>query len=127
MKSRSDAEEIRAYKVLYNELTHKVLKPLFQTMDNETPAALNACIISREMKFQLVPPHIYRQNAAERAIQMFKNYFIVGICSKDEQFPLHLWDRLIPHGIITLNLLLQSIVNPKLTAYAQLNVPFNFN
>jgi hypothetical protein len=40
MKSRSDAEAIRAYTVLYDELTAKGLKPLFQTMDDEAYTAL---------------------------------------------------------------------------------------
>jgi hypothetical protein len=82
---------------------------------------LKTFLTSREMKFQLVPPHIHRQNAAERAIQTFKNHCIAGIYSIDKQFPLHLWDRLIPHAIITLNLIQQSIINPKLSEYAQLN------
>jgi hypothetical protein len=51
--------------VLYNELTAKGLKPLFQTMDNEESSALKKIITSIEMKFQLVPPHIHIQNAAE--------------------------------------------------------------
>jgi hypothetical protein len=34
MKSKSDAEAIRSYTVIYNELTIKGLTPLFQTMDN---------------------------------------------------------------------------------------------
>jgi hypothetical protein len=44
-----------------------------------------------------------------------------------KQFPLHLWDRLISHAIVTLNLLQQSKVNPKLLAYSQFNSPLNFN
>jgi hypothetical protein len=78
------------------------------------------------MEFQLVAPHIHRKNAAEIAIQTFKNHLTAGICSRDKQFPLHLWDRLIPHAVVTLNLLQQS-VNPKVSAYAQLNGPFDFN
>jgi hypothetical protein len=124
MKNRSDSEAIRAYTVMYNELTIKGLRPLFQTMDNEASAALKTFITSREMKFQFIPPHIYRKNAAERAIQTFKNHFIARICSTDKQFPLHLW--LILHAIITLNLLRQSRINPKMYAYAQLNGPFAF-
>jgi hypothetical protein len=81
MKSRSDAEAIRAYTVLYNKLTEEGLKTLFQTMDNEASSALKMFLTSREMTFQLLPPHIHRQNATERAIQMFKNHFISGICS----------------------------------------------
>ena len=38
--------------------------------------------------FQFVPPHLHRQNAAERAIQTFKNYFIYGISSVNK-YPPH--------------------------------------
>jgi hypothetical protein len=40
---------------------------------------------------------------------------------------MHLWCRLIPQANITLNLLRGSRVNPKLSAYAQVHVPFDFN
>jgi hypothetical protein len=50
--------------------------------------------------FQLVPPHIHYRNAAERAIHTFKNHFIAGLCSTNKDFPLHLWDRLLPQAII---------------------------
>jgi hypothetical protein len=124
---QSDAEAIRAYTALYNELTAKDLKPIFQTKDKEASAALKKILTSHEMKFQLVLPRIHRQNVVERAIQTFKNHYIAGICSTDKQFPLHLWDRLVPHAIITLNLLRQSGVNPKVSAYDQLNGPFDFH
>jgi hypothetical protein len=113
--------------IIYDELTAKGLRPLFQTMDNEASTALKTFLTAREMKFQLVPPRVHRQNAAERAIETFKNHFLAGICSADKPFPLHLWDSFIPRAVIMLNLLIQSRINPKLSAYAQLNGPFNFN
>jgi hypothetical protein len=45
----------------------------------------------------------------------------------EKQFPIHLWDRLIPQAVIRLNLLRQSRLNPKLSAHAQLNGPFHYN
>jgi hypothetical protein len=49
------------------------------------------------------------------------------LCSTDKKFPMHLWDRLIPHAVITLNLLRQSRLNPKLSSRAQLNGLFDYN
>jgi hypothetical protein len=49
------------------------------------------------------------------------------LCYKDTHFPIHLWDRLIPHAVITLNLLLQSRINPKVLAHAQLHGIFDYN
>jgi hypothetical protein len=79
MKSRSDAEAIRASTKIYDELTAKGLKPTFQTMHNEASAALKHFLHLKDIEFQLVARHVHRQNAAERAIQTFKNHFIVRI------------------------------------------------
>jgi hypothetical protein len=71
---------------------------------------------------------MHRRNAAERAIQMFKNHFSAGLCSVDPYFPLRLWDRFLPQATITLNLLLrQSRINPKVSAYTQLYGHYDFN
>jgi hypothetical protein len=64
MKNRSDAEAIRAYTKICDELTAKGLKPTFQTMDNEASKALKPFLHSKDIQFQLIPPHVHRQNAA---------------------------------------------------------------
>ena len=74
-----------------------------------------------------MPPHIHRRNSAERAIQTFKNHFIAGLASTDPNFPLSNWCRLLPQAELTLNLLRPSQLNPKLSAYAQLEGAFDFN
>jgi hypothetical protein len=45
----------------------------------------------------------------------------------DPTFPLKLWDKLLPQAAITLNLLLKSHINPRMSAYAQLNGHLDFN
>jgi hypothetical protein len=82
---------------------------------------------SVDIDFQLAPPHVHRRNAAERAIRTFKNHFIAGLCSTDKNFPLHLWDRLLPQAIMTLNLLRGSCINPNLSYWAQLYGSFDYN
>ena len=82
---------------------------------------------ARDKRFQLVPPHLHRQNSVERAIQTFKNHFIAGLASVNKNSPVHLWCRLLPHCLLTLNLLRPSRINPKLYAYAQLHGAFEFN
>jgi hypothetical protein len=96
MKNRSDAEAIRAYSKIYDELTSTGLKRRFQTMDNKASTAMKQFLHSKDIQFQLIPPRVHHQNASERAIQMFKNHVVVMLCSTDKQFPIHLWDRLIP-------------------------------
>jgi hypothetical protein len=76
--------------------------------------------------FQLVPPGVHRANSAERAIQTFKNHLISGLSTTDPNFPMHLWDRLLPQAVLTLNLLRTSRINPNLSAYAQVFGQYNF-
>ena len=45
----------------------------------------------------------------------------------DEDFPMHLWDRTIQQGKATLNMLRGSRINPKLSAYQQLNGRYDYN
>ena len=91
------------------------------------PGSLKTFLRDSSVKFQLVPPYLHHTNTAERAIQTYKNHLIAGLISCDPKFPLHLWDRLIPHATLTLNLLCPSRINPRLSAEAQLNGAFEFN
>ena len=103
------------------------MTPKLHVMDNECSKILSKFIESNGTKIQLVEPHQHRVNAAERAIQTFKNHFIAGLCTVHPQFPLQLWCELLPHAEITLNLLRQARANSKLSAYAILEGEFNFN
>jgi hypothetical protein len=79
------------------------------------------------IQFQLASPHMHWRNKTERAIQRFNNNFISRICSVDPNFPLRLWDKILPQATITLNLLRQSRINPMMYDYAQLNCHYDFN
>jgi hypothetical protein len=127
MKNRSAAELVRAYQQIHDTLTSRGLRPQAQRLDNEAPGPLQQFLRDAHVDFQLAPPHVHRRNAAERAIQTFKNHFVAGLSSTDEQFPLHLWDRLLPQALLTLNLLRTSRINPQLSAHAQLFGAFDFN
>ncbi len=74
----------------------------------------------------MVPPHMHRRNAAERAIRTFKNHFIATLATTNKMFPMHLWDRLLPQATMTLNMLWASQINPKLSAYEQLEGRFTY-
>ena len=89
--------------------------------------SLKQFMTSEGIDYQLVPPGVHRRNAAERAIRTFKNHFIAGLCSTDKNFPLHLWDQLVPQAELTLNMLRGSRLNPKVSALTQLNGHFDFN
>jgi hypothetical protein len=91
MKSREDYEDVRAYIVLYKQLTDAGLHPKFQMMDNEASATVKEFLRKENIKYQLVPPHIHRRNTAERAIRTCKAHFIAGLSTVDPHFPMHLW------------------------------------
>jgi hypothetical protein len=118
---------VRAYNKLIQELVDHGFKPRLQRLGNECSLALRSLLNQHDIQFQLAPPHMHRRNAEERAIQTFKNHFVAGICSVDPNFPLRLWDRLLPQATISLNPLRQSRINPRVSAYAQLYVHFDFN
>ena len=96
-------------------------------IDNKCPKVLQQFMTEKEERFKLVTPHLNRRNSAEQAIQTFKNHFIAGLASVNKNFPIHLWCRLLPHCLLTLNLLHTSIINAKLSAYDQLHGAFDFN
>jgi hypothetical protein len=56
--------------------------------------------------------HNHRVNAAERAIQTFKDAFIAALATTDSNFPLQLWDQFSPQIHDTLNLLRTSRIDP---------------
>ena len=127
MKTRTGAEHLAAYKRVHTTLTSRGLKPQLQRLDNEASTALQQFMQDEGVDYQLVPPNLHRRNAAERAIRTFKNHFIAGLCSTDPNFPLPLWDKLLPQALITLNLLRGSRINPRLSAQAQIHGNFDFN
>ena len=66
-------------------------------------------------------PYCHCHNVAEVAVIKFKAHFV------DNNFPIRLWDKLLLQAELTINLLQQANVNPKLSAYAYLFSPFDYN
>ena len=127
LRSRSGPDILAGYKRSIDLLKGRGLTPRLQRLDNEASQALQQFLQDEGIDYQLAPPHVHRRNSAERAIRTFKNHFIAGLSGTDPDFPLHLWDRLLPQALITLNLLRASRINPRLSAHAQLHGAFDFN
>jgi hypothetical protein len=127
IKNRTATEIMRAYQKLFSYLQTRGFRPKTHWLDNEASNLLKQFNKTNNVDFQLVPPHMHRRNAAERAIRTWKNHFVSGLCSTDSRFPLHLWDRLLAQATITLNLLRPSRRNPKVSAYTMLEGTFDFN
>jgi hypothetical protein len=57
----------------------------------------------------------------------FKNHFLSILAGVDTAFPPYLWDLLLPQAKLTVNLLHQATINPKISACEYFNGPFDFN
>jgi hypothetical protein len=127
IKNRTAPELLRAFQVMEKKLTARGLQPKLMRLDNEASQLLNSYLHDKNIFFQLVPPYIHRKNAAERAIRSFKDHLIAGICSIDKAFPMHMWDRLLPQAVITLNMLRIYQINPKLSASTHIDGQYYYN
>ena len=118
LTSCSERKFIRVTLVPHSYLSARGLTPQYQMLDNECPGGLKHFLRDFSINFQLVPPHLHRINAAERAIQTYKDHLVAGLSSYDPNFSLYLWDRLIPHATLTLKILHPSRFNLRLSAEA---------
>jgi hypothetical protein len=73
------------------------------------------------MTHELVPPGNHRRNLVERAIQMINHYFISNLIGVDDKFPLSLCCHLLGPTELTVNLLHQSNIAPKILPYAHVH------
>jgi hypothetical protein len=116
-----------AYKKNFDMLEKKGFKVQVNVMDNQAPKYIKQFLTEKECKLQLVEPHNKRVNAAERAIQTWKDAFIAALATTDTKFLLQLWDKLTQQVQDCLNLMRASRIDPTISAYEQLNGPYNWN
>ena len=105
LKSRQASELTAAWSSLHEKLEANSFAPALHILDKECSEELKKPFRKNNFDFQGVPPHSHRRNAAERAIQTWKNHFCAGLATCDPNFPLTEWDLLLPQAEITLNLL----------------------
>ena len=117
---------IRTHQELINRMKTAGLGLWKQVLDNECSAAMKICIQQNGMSYELVPPGQHRRNHAERAIQTFKSHFISILAGVDDKFPLSLWCQLLAQTELTLNLLRQSRITPKVSAFAHVHGQHDF-
>jgi hypothetical protein len=99
-----------------------------QILDNEASTAYKEAITFKwNAKFQLIPPDMHCRNQVEHAICTFKNHFLLILAGINAAFPPYLWDLLLPQAELTLNLLQQATLNPRINAWEFFQGPFDFN
>ena len=67
--------------------------------------------------YQLVPPNVHRRNISERSIRTFKAQFLAILEGVDPEFPKYMWDNLLVQTELTINLLIQVTLNPRMSAW----------
>jgi hypothetical protein len=83
-------------------------------MDNQCTKQINKFLTNNDCELMLVEPHNHHVNAAECAIQTFKDHFISALAKTNSEFPLQLWDKLRSQVKNTLNLMQASHINPNM-------------
>ncbi|KAL7524388.1 hypothetical protein ACHAWF_000931, partial [Thalassiosira exigua] len=126
MKNRTEGQMIEAYNRIVAKFKEAGLSMKKHILDNEASEEFKATIKGHGMTHELVPPGNHRRNIAERAIQTAKNHFTAMLCGTAESFPMHLWCRLLAQSEKQLNMLRQSNVTPKNSAYSHVHGPHNF-
>jgi hypothetical protein len=88
LRARSDADQLKAYEAILTR-AGKGTALTMHWMDNEASIAIKRLLTDQfKLEYQLVPPHTHRRNTAEWAIRTFKNHFIAGLCSANNDFPI---------------------------------------
>ena len=96
MPSRHHTSYIAAFERTIDFFTKLGRPPTFLRLDNETSRPLDTYMSRKGIAMQYCPPGMHRSNKAERSIQTFTNHAISTFCTTAKDFPLTLWDKLLP-------------------------------
>jgi hypothetical protein len=83
-------------------------------------------IDAQQTEVQFTPLEMHWTNAAEKAVQTWKNHFLAGLASLQDEFPIAHWCCLIPQANLMLNLISPCRQNPTLSAQATIHGCYNF-
>ena len=103
MKNRTETEFLKVHDDATEHLKERGLLPKTQRLDNEASEQHKQNIEKHKMDCQLTPAQMHRRNAAERAMQTFKNHFISIMTGTNSAFPKNEWDLLLPQAELTMN------------------------
>ena len=115
--NRKDKHRIRAYNSIMQCLTKKGHQVDVQIMDNEVSTEFRKTIVDDwNATYQLVPPNVHRKNIAKRAIRTFKAHVISVMAGFYPTFTKFMWYNLLIQTELTINLLRQATLNPRMYA-----------
>ena len=120
MKRREADTIITIWTNIHSRLRKNGIVTKHYILDNECSAAFKNTLQQEGITYELVSPHQHRRNTTECTIRTFKNHFLAGLATCHPDFPLSEWDRLLAQAEVTINLLRNFRMNPKLSAWAYL-------
>ncbi len=126
MKNQTKGKMMMAYQKMVDRMKVSALGLKHHRLDNECSSALKACIAKNRMTHKLVPLDCHHCNITKQAIKTFKNHFVSILSGVDNRFPLSLWCHLVQPTELTINLLQQSNVAPKVSVYAHVHGQHNY-
>ena len=96
-------------------------------LDNQTSTALELYFTDvAKIPFKFVPPGNHRTLHVERDIRTWKNQFISTRAGADPKFKDYLWDELLPHVDMTLNILRPCLAVPNTSAWDYMCGPWDY-
>lgn len=127
VKDRKGSSLTAAWKQCQTRLTKHGHRTCLHILDNEISPELGAALDKEQIAYQLAPPGMHRTIIAERAIRTYKNHLLAGLATCHPNYPIREWDRILVQSELTLNLLRNSRINPKLSSWAYLFGNHDFN
>ncbi len=100
-----DETILTTYKQQFELLELRGHKIRLNVMDNQASKVIKKYLTINQCDNLLIEPNNHRVNVAECDIQTFKVHFISALATTTREFPLQLWDRLMPQVEATLNML----------------------
>ena len=126
--NRKEKHTIRAYNSIMQKIADRGHHVDIQILDNEVSAEFKKTIKKDwGATYQLVPPNPHRRNIAERAIKTFKAQFLAILAGVDPEFPKYTWDKLLVQTELTINILRQATLNPRISAWEYYNGAFDYS
>ena len=114
-KPRANKHRLLSHGTIKQRLKYRNMLVDLQILDNESSNEYKRIIKSEwGVVYQLVPTHTHSINVAECAIRTLKAHFLSNLSGIVPTFPKNLWDLLLPQTELTLNLLSQETLNPKI-------------
>ena len=76
LKDLTNPSIIEGFDTIFKKMKDRRFRPQFNVTDNQASTAIKAYLKAQDCEYQFVEPSNHRVNAAERAIQTYKNHFI---------------------------------------------------